>query len=70
LKKSSTYFHIQQLITTDNEQQMTHSVCHGSFVFTAQLRLASPGLMHVKKIEECHKKIKKAQETINIEKYL
>jgi hypothetical protein len=30
----------------------------------------SPGLMHVKKIEECHKKIKKAQETINIEKYL
>jgi hypothetical protein len=41
---------------------MTHSVCHGSFVFTAQLRLASPGLMHVKKIEECHtQKIKKAQ---------
>jgi hypothetical protein len=49
---------------------MTHSACHVSFVFTAQLRLASPGLMHVKKIEECHKKIKKAQETINIEKYL
>ena len=26
--------------------------CHGSFVFTVQLRLASPGLLYVKKREE------------------
>jgi hypothetical protein len=27
-------------------------LCHGSFVFTVQLRLASPGLLFVKKREE------------------
>jgi hypothetical protein len=27
-------------------------VCSDSFIFTVQLRLDSPGLLHVKKIEE------------------